>query len=163
MALPRIKLAVATWILIQGILASTAGAQRQMEPLGRGTVAIPQDGGKVFVGWRLLGTDPDDVAFNVYRSTGGASTVKLNPEALRYATHFVDIGANGKEALSYIVRTVHDGREGEAGHRSDCRPMPRPGRISPSRCRRSPAIHRTMPRSATSTATANTRSSSSRR
>jgi rhamnogalacturonan endolyase len=115
MTIPRIKLAVATWILIQGILASTAGAQRQMEPLGRGTVAIPQDVGKMFVGWRLLGTDPDDVAFNVYRSSGGASPVKLNPEPLRYATHFVDIGANGKEALSYIVRTVHGGREGEAG------------------------------------------------
>ena len=42
-----------------------------MEALGRGVVAIPDGGGKVFVGWRLLGTDPDDIAFNVYRSTGG--------------------------------------------------------------------------------------------
>ena len=111
----RIMLVATTWISIQGILASTAGAQRQMEPLGRGMVAIAEDGGKVFVGWRLLGTDPDDVSFNVYRSTGGAAPLKLNSEPLRNATHFVDIGANGKEALSYFVRPVRDGREGEAG------------------------------------------------
>ncbi len=44
------------------------------------------------MGWRLLGTDPDDIAFNVYRSTGGAAPVKLNPEPLRNATNFVDSG-----------------------------------------------------------------------
>ena len=63
----RITSVAAAAILIHGFLASTACAQRQMEALGRGVVAIPQDGGKVFVGWRLLGTDPDDIAFNVYR------------------------------------------------------------------------------------------------
>src|SRR5947209_9076664 len=52
-------------VMIQGALTSTASAQRQMERLGRGVVAIPLDDGKVFVGWRLLGTDPDDIAFNV--------------------------------------------------------------------------------------------------
>jgi rhamnogalacturonan endolyase len=115
MTTPRIKLVTAAGILIQGILTSTAGAQRQMEPLGRGTAAIRQDAGKVFVRWRLLGTDPVDIAFNVYRSTGGAGPLKLNPEPLRNATHFVDIGANGKEALAYFVRPVQDGREGQAG------------------------------------------------
>ena len=98
MTIPRSKLVAAIWILIQGILASTAGAQRQMEALGRGMVAIPEEGGKVFVGWRLLGTDPDDIAFNVYRSTGGAASMRLNREPLREATSFVDVGANGKEA-----------------------------------------------------------------
>jgi hypothetical protein len=38
-----------------------AVAQRQMENLGRGMVAINQGKGKVYVGWRLLATDPDDV------------------------------------------------------------------------------------------------------
>jgi rhamnogalacturonan endolyase len=110
-----LKSLAAAWVLFHGVLASTASAQRQMEPLGRGIVAIPEVGGKVFVGWRLLGTDPDEIAFNVYRSTGGASPMKLNSEPLRGATHFVDIGANGKEALSYFVRPVRDGLEGEAG------------------------------------------------
>src|SRR5262245_2747749 len=51
---------------------------RHMENLGRGVVAIHQGDGKVFVGWRLLGTDPDDVAFNLYRSTGEAEPVRLH-------------------------------------------------------------------------------------
>ena len=49
-----------------------AVAQRQMERLGRGVVAVRQPDGKVWVGWRMLGTDPDGVAFNLYRSTAGA-------------------------------------------------------------------------------------------
>ena len=126
-------------------------------------VAIPEDGGKVFVGWRLLGTDPDDIAFNVYRATGGARAREVQPEPLRDATNFVDGGANSKEALSYFVRPVQDGRELEAAPRSASRPTPRRGPTSPSPFRPSPAIPRTTPRSATSTATASTRSCSSRR
>ncbi|HVS54532.1 MAG TPA: rhamnogalacturonan lyase [Opitutaceae bacterium] len=52
-----------------GLLASLAHAQHQMENLGRGVVAIHQSDGKVFVSWRLLGTDPDNVAFNLYRKS----------------------------------------------------------------------------------------------
>ncbi len=85
-----------------------------MEALGRGVVAIPSDGGKVFVGWRLLGTDPEDITFNLYRSSGGGPPRKLNPEPVRNATNYVDGGALSKEALSYFIRPVHDGREGEA-------------------------------------------------
>ena len=110
----RIKIVAVAGLFLLGVVASPAFAQRQMESLGRGMVAIPEDGGKVFVGWRLLGTDPDDIAFNVYRSTGGAAPVKLNPEPLRDATNFVDGGAHSQEALSYFVRPVRDGREGEA-------------------------------------------------
>ena len=114
MTTPGIKMAAAAGILIHGFLASTASAQRQMESLGRGVVAIPEDGGKVFVGWRLLGTDPDEIAFNVYRSSGGRAPVKLNPEPLRNATSFVDKGAHSQDALSYSVRPVRGGREGDA-------------------------------------------------
>jgi rhamnogalacturonan endolyase len=65
-------------------------AQRQMESLGRGVVAIRRADNKVFVGWRLLGTDPDDTAFNVYRSSNSQSLVKLNAKPITTATHFVD-------------------------------------------------------------------------
>ena len=115
MTTPGINLVVAAGIFIALVLDSTASAQRQMESLGRGTVAIRQDGDKVFVGWRLLGTDPDDIAFNVYRSTGGRAPAKLNPEPLKSATHFVDKGATLRQEFSYFVRPVRDGREGEPG------------------------------------------------
>jgi rhamnogalacturonan endolyase len=108
------KIVAVAGVVLLGVVSSPALAQRQMELLGRGVVAIPQGGGKVFVGWRLLGTDPEDIGFNVYRSTSGRAPVKLNPEPLRNATSFVDSGANSKEALSYFVRPVQDGREWEA-------------------------------------------------
>lgn len=112
---PGIGLVALAGILIQRAWNSTASAQRQMEPLGRGVVAVPQDDGKVFVGWRLLGTDPDDIAFNLYRSTPGVDPVKLNSEPIRGATNFVDAVANRKAALSYSVRPVRGGRETEEG------------------------------------------------
>ncbi|MGC8644184.1 MAG: rhamnogalacturonan lyase [Isosphaeraceae bacterium] len=102
---------VATGILFHWVLAATSFAQRHMEALGRGVTAIRQDDGKVFVGWRLLGTDPDDITFNLYRASGGAAPVKVNPEPLRDATNFVDAGAISKEAVSYFVRPVQGGRE----------------------------------------------------
>jgi rhamnogalacturonan endolyase len=114
MTTPRSKRVAAAGILVLGVLATTASAQRQMEALGQGVVAIPKGDGTVFVGWRLLGTDPDDIAFNVYRSTAGAAPVKVNAEPLGNATNLVDTGANTKEALSYIVRPVQGGRELEA-------------------------------------------------
>jgi rhamnogalacturonan endolyase len=89
---------------------------RQMERLGRGVVAVSRGGGRVFVGWRMLGTDPDDVAFNLYRSAAGGEPVKLNPEPIAKATNFVDGGADLGKPNAYSVRAVREGREqDEAG------------------------------------------------
>ena len=51
------------------LIATGANAQRQMENLGRGVVAVRTNTTTVYVGWRMLGTDPDDIGFNLYRST----------------------------------------------------------------------------------------------
>ena len=58
-------------LIITAVLffARPTQARRQMENLGRGVVAVNQGDGKIFVGWRMLGTDPDDVAFNLYLTT----------------------------------------------------------------------------------------------
>jgi rhamnogalacturonan endolyase len=109
-----IKTPVIAAILILGSLVSTASAQRQMESLGRGVVAIPTGEGKVFVGWRLLGTDPDAITFNVYRSEAGDPALKLNSEPIKDATNFVDPTANPKASLVYSVRPIRDGREIES-------------------------------------------------
>lgn len=84
---------------------------RQMEALGRGVVAIQQGDGKVFVGWRLLGTDPDEVAFNVYRQIGDARPAKLNAKPLTKATHFLDESADLSKPIAYNVRPVVTGKE----------------------------------------------------
>ena len=81
---------------------------RQMESLGRGMVAVLREEGGVYVGWRLLGTDPADTAFNLYRKIGGADTL-LTDVPLTQTTDFVD--ADGTAEATYYVRPVLGGVE----------------------------------------------------
>lgn len=55
-------------VAIPGV-AVGAPALRHMEHLDRGVVAIHQPDGRVVVSWRLLATDPEGVAFNLYRKS----------------------------------------------------------------------------------------------
>ena len=84
---------------------------RQMERLGRGLVAIHQGEGKVFLSWRLLGTDPDTIAFHVDRISGDGKPQRLTPEPLTKVTHFVDPAADLSQRTGYIVTPVVDGKE----------------------------------------------------
>lgn len=84
---------------------------RQMELLGRGLIATHPEEGKVFVSWRLLGTDPDGIAFHVYRRTGDADAVRLTTDPLTKATCFTDTTADLSKATAYFVRSVIDGKE----------------------------------------------------
>ena len=59
------------------ILSITTHAQRSMENLDRGVAAVRTADGKIFVSWRLLGTEPNDLAFNLYCTSNG-KTEKLN-------------------------------------------------------------------------------------
>ena len=104
----RITLKIVVALLLAALGA--AHAQRQMETLGRGVVALADTDGKVFVSWRLLGTDAEGVAFNVYRATDGGESVKLNAEPLRDATCFADTEASADKANEWFVRTV-EGKE----------------------------------------------------
>ncbi len=74
-----------------------------MEDLCRGVVAV-RDGSANFVSWRLLGYEPDSIAFNVYRDG-----VKLNAEPITMSTSFADEAAPAD--ASYTVRAVIDGVE----------------------------------------------------
>ncbi len=103
--------------LVKGLLLTlclclTAGAfaQRQMENLSRGVVAIRQADG-VFVSWRLLGTEPMDLGFNVYRQTGNQKAVKLNDKPLTGPTNFVDKTADLTQANSWYVCAVQKRKE----------------------------------------------------
>ena len=91
-------------------LSAGAFAQRQMENLSRGVVAIRQDDG-VFVSWRLLGTEPTDLGFNVYRQAEGQKAVKLNDKPLTGPTHFIDRTADLSRANSWFVRAVQKRKE----------------------------------------------------
>ncbi|HEX8118769.1 MAG TPA: hypothetical protein VF521_15945, partial [Pyrinomonadaceae bacterium] len=93
------------------LLTATARAQYLMENLGRGVVAVRQNSTDVYVGWRLLGTDPSTVAFNLYRSTGGGPALQLNSAPLTDTTNYVDTAADLTQSNSYYVRPVVNGVE----------------------------------------------------
>jgi rhamnogalacturonan endolyase len=99
-------------VLLLGIPV-IAQAQRQLEQLDRGLVALRNVDRGVVLSWRLLGTDAPDLAFNVYRSSAG-KTVRLNQTPLTGATTWVDSTADFANDLAYFVRTVSVAGEGEA-------------------------------------------------
>jgi rhamnogalacturonan endolyase len=85
-------------------------SQRLMENLNRGLVAVSQDNGKVYIGWRLLATDAEGTAFNLYRSANG-KTEKLNNKPITGSTNFIDGTANLSQSTNYVVRPVVKGKE----------------------------------------------------
>jgi hypothetical protein len=60
------------------------------ERFDRGLVAVAAGGGGVHLSWRLLQSDPPNVAFDVYRSAAGARGTRLNATPLRSTTDFTD-------------------------------------------------------------------------
>lgn len=86
------------------LMAGTTQAQRVMDKLGRGVVAVKADNGNL-VTWRVLGEDADNVKFNLYRDGS-----KINSEPLT-VSNFQD--ASGTTSSSYVVKTVVDGVEKE--------------------------------------------------
>ncbi len=100
-------------IVILLLTSAPAHAQRWMENLDRGVVAINQGTEGVFVSWRLLGTEPPDQCYNLYRQTGQSEPIKVNGEPLGGATCFTDTDADLTEATRYFVRAVLSGQEEE--------------------------------------------------
>ncbi|NQV33684.1 MAG: rhamnogalacturonan lyase [Phycisphaeraceae bacterium] len=86
-------------------------AQRLMENLTRGVVAVKQPDGGVYVGWRLFGTDPEALAFNLYRVADGGAPVKVNGTPITGATNTLDPEGRSNQALHYFVRPVLNGQE----------------------------------------------------
>lgn len=87
--------------------------ERIREKIGRGLVALPRGTRKVYLSWRLLNTDPVDVAFNVYRAEAGGQPVKLNDQPLGQTTDYLDENAPGGKTCVYTVRAVTKSGEGK--------------------------------------------------
>jgi rhamnogalacturonan endolyase len=106
---------VLLWIIATISLGShvrPARADRQMEKLGRGLVAIREAGGGVFLTWRLLTADADGVTFNVYRKTASGEPVRLNNQPLANGTNYLDRSAKSDERYEYSVRPLAGDAEG---------------------------------------------------
>ncbi|HEX5205495.1 MAG TPA: cellulose binding domain-containing protein [Actinoplanes sp.] len=76
---------------------------KQMERLDRGVVSVHSGSGNL-ISWRLLGTDPGGIAFNVYRGSS-----KLNSSPITGSTNYLDSGAAAGQ--TYTVRAVVNGSE----------------------------------------------------
>lgn len=82
-----------------------------MEDLDRGLVSVRSGTGN-YVGWRLLGTDPPNVAFNLYRGS-----TRVNASPITGSTNLLDGGAPA--GASYTVRAVVGGVERAPSERVD--------------------------------------------
>jgi autotransporter-associated beta strand protein len=105
---------VSSFFFVLLLAANTVFAQRQMETLGRGVVALRTNSTSVYVGWRMLGTDPDDIGFNLYRVPAGGAAVKVNSSPITNSCNYVDTGATLTQTNSWYVRPVTNGVEGAA-------------------------------------------------
>jgi len=82
------------------------------ERFDRGLVAVRGNAG-IHVSWRLFGSDPAGLGFNLYRQNGNASLQRINILPITRTTDFVDASAPANELLVYSLATVRDGKEGE--------------------------------------------------
>lgn len=98
------------FLLLLPIPVQSASAQRVMERLDRGVVAVQNDG-EIFISWRLFATEPQTTEFNVYRQEGSSEPQLLTPEPLTDGTNFVDSSSDVTPQTVYFVESI-DG-EGE--------------------------------------------------
>ncbi len=96
-------------LLVVVSVAPSALAQRQVEKLGRGIVAVRTGAGSSYVGWRLLGTDAENVGFNVLRSANGAAATQLNGSLLTNSCNFTDSTINYAVSNAYFIQPVVSG------------------------------------------------------
>ena len=90
-------------VLGAALPASAADTVRRMEHLDRGLVAIKVDQG-IYLSWRFLGDEPDDVSYRVYRD--GARIAEVSD-----STNYSD--ASGQPTSVYSVAPVIKGVEGK--------------------------------------------------
>lgn len=105
------KISLFIGIICLLLAKSPLSAQRQMEKLNRGLVAVRTSSTQVFLSWRLLGNDPENIAFNLYRDG-----VKVNPLPITTATNYTDVTS---VATQYVVKPTINGVEtGESNQSS---------------------------------------------
>lgn len=86
---------------------------RVPEKLNRGLAAVETPKG-VYISWRLLATDPEDVAFNIYAVNKNQQPKKANQKPVTATTDFVAPKPAGKNQVKYFVRAVAKNAEGVA-------------------------------------------------
>jgi len=109
------KICIAAFLVVSIIFfTNSLQAQYRMEYLTRGVHAVPDGKGKIFVSWRLLGTENNGLAFNLYRTTN-KKTILLNKQPIIKATNFTDGFADSNLANTYTVKAIINNKDEKAG------------------------------------------------
>ncbi len=82
---------------------------RIMEKIDRGLVAVRAASTRAFVSWRLFATDPEDIAFDIYRQYGTNTPVKMNKAPITDSTNFLDPQVSFNNDVTYYVYPLHNG------------------------------------------------------
>lgn len=90
-------------LLFASVCWSPAYGARQAEYLDRGVVALPSGNG-IYISWRMLGDDPSNIGFNVYRNGN-----KITASPIASSTNYFDAG--GTTSAAYTVKAVINGTE----------------------------------------------------
>ena len=74
-----------------------------MEYLDRGVIATKVNNG-VYIGWRMLGTDNENISFNIYRDGK-----KINSSPITNSTNYLD--TSGTTNSKYSIKPVINNKE----------------------------------------------------
>ncbi|MDP4271675.1 MAG: hypothetical protein Q8909_16370, partial [Bacteroidota bacterium] len=87
---------------------SSSFAQRKMEKLDRGVVAVLNSSGNYFVSWRHFASDPENITYNVYAQRSGASVfTKLNSTPLTVTNFQPTAGTVANGTKIYVVPVIN--------------------------------------------------------
>lgn len=100
-------LLIITLLIFPAIFSNPVSAQRKMDKLDRGVVAVKNNSGGYFISWRYLATDPEDIKFNVYsRPMGSSGFTKLNADPLTVTNITVGSISLGMGAQVYVTPVI---------------------------------------------------------
>ena len=77
------------------------------EKIDRGVVALTIKENSVYVGWRLLKEDPENVQFNIYRQDiGYGDYEKVNTQPVTQSTNYIDGKVLPGHGYYYKIKTT---------------------------------------------------------
>ncbi len=101
-------------LILITVTSLSAHAQRQMEYVNRGVIAMRASENSAFISWRLLGKDDQNIAFDIFRTTGNRAPVKLNSKPISESTQFTDPKVDFSQSNTYTVKPAAK-KSGESG------------------------------------------------
>ncbi|HEY6914776.1 MAG TPA: autotransporter-associated beta strand repeat-containing protein, partial [Paludibacter sp.] len=95
-------------LLYLSVLTPPLSAQRKMEKLDRGVVAVRNSAGTFFVSWRFFATDAENTQFNLYaKKSGAAGFSKLNNTPLTQTNYTPSAGSVLTGTQLYVTPVIN--------------------------------------------------------